>query len=79
MRRPHARLAGLHQWTEQARLERLQLLRLATHASLTQLAVPLEDPDQLRGQIENYVGIVRVPVGVDGPLAIRGKYALGKY
>ena len=79
MRRPHARLAGLHQWTEQARLERLQLLRLATHASLTQLAVPLEDPDQLRGQIENYVGVVRVPVGVAGPLAIRGDDAVGTY
>jgi hydroxymethylglutaryl-CoA reductase (NADPH) len=79
MRRSHARLARLHQWTEQARLERLQLLRRATHASLTQLATPLHDPEQLRGQIENYVGVVRMPVGIAGPLAIRGEGAVGTY
>jgi len=79
MRRSHVRLARRHQWTEQGRLERLQLLRRATHASLTQLATPLEDPERLRGQIENYVGVVRMPVGVAGPLAIRGEDAVGSY
>jgi hydroxymethylglutaryl-CoA reductase (NADPH) len=79
MRQSHTHLGRLRQWTEAARLERLQLLRRATHASLSQLATPLEDPERLRGQIENYVGVVRMPVGVAGPLAICGEDAVGTY
>ncbi|UCG86475.1 MAG: hydroxymethylglutaryl-CoA reductase [Gemmatimonadota bacterium] len=79
MTRSHSRLARINQWTENARLERLHLLRRETDASLTQLATPLEDPSELRGQIENYVGVVRMPVGVAGPLAVCGEDAVGTY
>lgn len=67
------------QWTEAARLERLAALCYATGASLAHLAAPLEDPEQLRGQIENFVGVVRVPVGIAGPLAVRGAAAQGEF
>ncbi len=67
------------QWSEAARRERLAALRRATSASLANLAAPLEDPEQLRGQIENFVGVVRVPVGVAGPLLIRGTAAEGVF
>jgi hydroxymethylglutaryl-CoA reductase (NADPH) len=33
--------------------------------------------EQMRGNIENPVGVVQVPVGIAGPLAIRGNYANG--
>ncbi len=66
-------------WSEAARRERLAALRRATGASLPNLALPLEDPEQLRGQIENFVGVVRVPVGVAGPLVIRGTAAEGVF
>jgi len=33
--------------------------------------------EQMRGNIENPVGAVQVPVGIAGPLAIRGNYANG--
>lgn len=66
-------------WTEAERRARLDALRTATGASLAQLAVPLENPERLRGQIENFVGVVRVPVGVAGPLPIRGVAAQGDF
>jgi hydroxymethylglutaryl-CoA reductase (NADPH) len=67
------------QWTETARLERLRVLRAETDVALAQLAAPLADPEQLRGQIENFVGVVRIPVGVAGPLVLRGKGATGSF
>lgn len=67
------------QWTESARLERLAALRETTGATLAHLALPLEDPERLRGQIENFVGVARVPVGIAGPLAIRGTAAHGDF
>ena len=75
----HARLAIEEQWTEKARRERLELLRRATSATLAQLATSVDDPQQFRGQIENLVGVVRVPVGVAGPLQVRGTAADGTY
>jgi hydroxymethylglutaryl-CoA reductase (NADPH) len=75
----HARLAIDEQWTEEARRERLELLRRTTSATLAQLATSIDDPQQFRGQIENFVGVVRVPVGVAGPLHVRGTAAEGTY
>ncbi len=73
-------LPSMHeQWTEAARLERLRILREETHVTLAQLAAPLADPEQLRGQIENFVGVVRIPVGVAGPLVVRGEGATGSF
>ena len=35
------------------------------------------DPVQLPGNIENYIGAVQVPVGIAGPLLIKGSYVNG--
>lgn len=67
------------QWTEAARRRRLAALREIAGAPLAHLGLSLEDPGQLRGQIENFVGMVRVPVGIAGPLAIRGTAAQGDF
>ncbi|MBL7825134.1 MAG: hydroxymethylglutaryl-CoA reductase [Saprospiraceae bacterium] len=37
------------------------------------------DPDSLKGNIENYIGMTQVPTGIMGPLAIGGKYANGNF
>ena len=65
-------------WSEGARLQRLELLADATGASLPNLALPLEEPRRLRGQIENLIGVVRLPVGVAGPLRVCGAAADGE-
>lgn len=37
------------------------------------------NPDTLKGNIENYIGMTQVPTGIVGPLAIQGKYAQGEF
>ncbi|NIM49948.1 MAG: 3-hydroxy-3-methylglutaryl-CoA reductase [Gemmatimonadales bacterium] len=70
---------GRRNWTEAARQERLEALRRSRRVSLPNLALRLEDAEALRGQIENFVGVVRVPVGVAGPLAVLGDSARGTF
>ncbi len=37
------------------------------------------DSEQLRGNIENPVGVAQVPMGIAGPLLVRGKHAQGTF
>lgn len=39
----------------------------------------IEDPEIFAGNIENYVGLAQIPVGVIGPLRINGLYANGDF
>ena len=59
-------------YTEQARLERLEFLRKETGAALESQQVSRFKPDELTGNIENLFGSVEIPVGLVGPLMIRG-------
>ncbi len=66
-------------WTESARQERLKVVQDARDVELDQLSERLLDAEQLRGQIENFVGAMRVPVGMAGPLTVRGEEAQGSF
>lgn len=70
---------GRHSWSEEARRERLDALQHTLSRALPNLALPLEDPETLQGQIENFVGVIRVPVGVAGPLRVCGEAAQGAF
>lgn len=38
-----------------------------------------ESPDNLRGNIENFIGSAQLPIGIAGPLIVNGQHAKGTY
>ncbi len=39
----------------------------------------LADPETLKGNIENYIGMAQIPIGLAGPLSINGDHANGDF
>lgn len=76
---PH--LPGERNWSETARHERLAFLEQKTGVNLSHLAGNEPDPvsHDLKGNIEQYLGMTRIPTGVIGPLQIQGKWAKGDF
>lgn len=66
-------------YTEEARQERLAFVREQTGASIEGLANTSFDPKALASNIEAFIGSIEVPVGIAGPLYIRGANANGLY
>ncbi|MBI3941342.1 MAG: hydroxymethylglutaryl-CoA reductase, partial [Acidobacteria bacterium] len=50
-----------------------------TGASLRHVGLFSMDSEEMRGNIENPVGAVQIPLGVAGPLLVRGSYARGTF
>ncbi len=57
--------------------ERLQWLREATRQELSDIGSYRLDPQRLKGNIENFVGAIEIPIGLAGPLLFRGQHADG--
>ncbi|MCC2637949.1 MAG: peedicted hydroxymethylglutaryl-CoA reductase, partial [Moraxellaceae bacterium] len=66
-------------YTEEARQERLAFAREATGASLAEVAHTRLDPRRLVSNIEALIGSVEIPIGLAGPLHIRGVHADGLF
>ena len=54
---------------------RRDFLRDATGATLDDVGRFSLDPATLPGNIENFIGVAQVPIGLAGPLRIRGEHA----
>jgi len=71
------KMPGLGEYTEQARAQRLEWFRTVSGASLDALREPGVSAESVRGNIENFVGTIEVPVGLAGPLLFAGEHARG--
>ncbi len=71
-------------YSQEASDSRRQWVENQTNTSLCNLAGWWEpnapfDEEHLSGHVENAIGVIRLPVGVVGPVFIRGKYANGHF
>ncbi|MDX1694547.1 MAG: phosphotransferase [Ketobacteraceae bacterium] len=73
------KIPGRGLYTEDARQERLAFLREQTNQDYENVAQTTLDPKALVSNIEAFIGSVEVPVGLAGPLYIRGAHANGLY
>jgi hydroxymethylglutaryl-CoA reductase (NADPH) len=75
--RDELRVPGRGCYDEAARQARLDWLRAQTGSALTELDEMRLDAGRLRGNIENAIGAVELPVGLAGPLLFDGDCARG--
>jgi hydroxymethylglutaryl-CoA reductase (NADPH) len=66
-------------YTVDAVAARREFLEQRTGASLEEVSSYSFDPDLLRGNVENFVGVAQVPIGVAGPLLVHGEHAQGEF
>lgn len=57
--------------------KRLQWARGVSGSKLVHIPRSLFKPETLAGNIENYIGAVQIPVGIAGPLLVKGTYTNG--
>src|SRR5688572_22965695 len=63
---------------EQAELRRA-FAEERTGASLEHVSSYSFDPGILPGNVENFVGVAQVPIGLAGPLVVNGEHAQGEF
>lgn len=59
--------------------QRVEWLRQQTSVKFDHLTNYKFDPEEARGNIESFVGVAQVPIGIVGPLLIQGEYAQGTF
>jgi hydroxymethylglutaryl-CoA reductase (NADPH) len=67
------------EYTREAAEARLRTASEAAGASLEQIGSYCFDPSEVRGNIENFAGATQVPLGLAGPLLVKGEHAQGDY
>ena len=68
-------------YTEQGRQNRLKMLEEGRDIELPYLKgdKKFDDFDELKGHIEDFIGMIQLPVGIAGPLVVNGTSANGNY
>lgn len=64
-------------YSDEAIQKRIQWVRTVTGATLTNITQSIFQPEILAGNIENYIGSVQIPIGLSGPLLVKGIHANG--
>jgi hydroxymethylglutaryl-CoA reductase (NADPH) len=66
-------------YTEGMAAARRDFVQQTTGGSLTHVGSYSLDPGQLPGNVENFLGVAQVPIGLAGPLRIDGEHAQGDF
>jgi len=66
-------------YTREAASKRREFVKDQTGADLHHVGQYSFDPSVAKGNIENFIGVVQMPIGVAGPLAVHGQYAEGDF
>lgn len=66
-------------FTHEAAEKRRKFLTEQTGASLKHLSSYSFDPSILPGNIENFIGVAQMPVGIAGPVLVNGEHAQGEF
>ena len=66
-------------YTREAADQRLQFARERTGASLEHVSSFSFDPALLSGNVEQFIGVAQVPIGLAGPLRVNGEHAQGDF
>jgi hydroxymethylglutaryl-CoA reductase (NADPH) len=64
-------------YTEQMAATRRSFLAERAGSSLDSVGHYSVEPGALKGNVENFIGVAQVPIGVAGPLRVRGEHARG--
>jgi hydroxymethylglutaryl-CoA reductase (NADPH) len=66
-------------YTREAAEARLEFAREHTGASLEHVSSWSFDPATLSGNVEQFIGVAKVPIGLAGPLRVNGEHAQGDF
>jgi len=66
-------------YTHEMAAERREFVSLQTGAELSHVARYSFDPGILPGNIEQFIGVAQVPIGLAGPIRIHGEHAQGDF
>jgi hydroxymethylglutaryl-CoA reductase (NADPH) len=66
-------------YTREAARARLDFVRERTGAELEHVASYSFDPAILSGNVEHFLGVAQVPIGLAGPLLVDGEHAQGEF
>jgi hydroxymethylglutaryl-CoA reductase (NADPH) len=66
-------------YTYESAARRRQFIRNEVGVDLPHVAKYSFDPSIVQGNIENFIGVAQVPIGVAGPLRINGEHAQGDF
>jgi len=66
-------------YTPEAARARAEFVRERTGASLEHVQSYSLDPASLTGNVEHFVGVAQVPIGLAGPLRVDGEHAQGEF